>query len=93
MNNEFIRLSDAVEILRARAEMATGTPKSVFFAAADMIEKLPAVDAVQVVRCRDCKWWVKLADYMPGLCASNLKWTAENWYCASGEIKEAESDV
>ena len=53
----------------------------------------PAVDAVEVVRCRDCKWWVKLADYMPGLCASNLKWTAENWYCASGEIKEAESDV
>ena len=50
----------------------------------------PAVDAVEVVRCRDCKWWVKLADYMPGLCASNLKWTAENWYCASGEIKEAE---
>lgn len=49
MNNEFIRKSDAVEILRARAEMATGTPKEVFFAAADMIEKLPALDAKPVI--------------------------------------------
>ena len=51
---DLISRADAVEILRARAEMEIGKPKVAFFAAADMLEKLPAVDAVQVVRCRDC---------------------------------------
>lgn len=91
MNNEFISRSDAVEILRARAEMATGTPKEVFFAAADMLEKLPAVDAVEVVRCRDCKWWTgEMLNYFPGYCLNINKCMAENWYCASGEMREAE---
>ena len=58
MNNDLIRRADAVEILRARAETANvGTPKLVFDAASRMIDKMPAVDAVQVVRCRDCKYY------------------------------------
>ena len=51
---DLISRSEAVEILRARAEMMIGKPKVAFFAAANMLEKLPAVEAVQVVRCRDC---------------------------------------
>ena len=39
----------AAKILRARANMSVGTPKSVFYAAAGMIDKLPAVDAKPVI--------------------------------------------
>ena len=39
----------AAKILRARANMSVGTPKSVFYAAAGMIDKLPAVDAEPVI--------------------------------------------
>ena len=39
----------AGKILRARAKMSVGTPKSVFYAAAGMIDKLPAVDAEPVI--------------------------------------------
>lgn len=55
------------------------------------IEKVPAVDAVEVVRCRDCKHWgtgyvgeteygkvCEFANYMVGA----------NGYCLYGERKE-----
>lgn len=92
MNNDLISRADAVEILRAQAEMATGTPKEVFFAAADMLEKLPTVDAMEVVRCRDCMWWIEIEDNIKGICVNFFKWEPENWYCASGEIKEAQNE-
>ena len=90
MNNEFIRLSDVVEILWARAEMATGTPKEVFFAAADMLEKLPAVDAVEVVRCSNCDFWAGTHDSLQGKCLLTGEYPTGAWYCANGKIKEAE---
>ena len=46
--DDLISREVAAKILRARAEMATGTPKSVFYAAAGMIDRLPAVDAEPV---------------------------------------------
>ena len=84
MNNDLIRRSNAVDILRAWAEMATGTPKEVFFAAADMLEKLPAVDALQVVRCRDCMWWTVTQDSLQGKCLLTGEYPAGGWYCANG---------
>ncbi len=44
MSEDLISRSVAVEILRARSEMAMGTPKMVFEASAQMLEKLPPVD-------------------------------------------------
>lgn len=41
--------------MQAKGDAAQGTPKIVFYGAAHMLELLPAVDAVQVVRCKDCK--------------------------------------
>ena len=93
MNNEFIRKSDAVEILRARAEMANvGTPKLVFDAASRMIDKMPAVDALEVVRCRDCKWWTgEMMYYFPGYCLNINKCMGENGYCSSGCKKDEDN--
>nr|DAP80433.1 MAG TPA: Capsular polysaccharide biosynthesis protein [Caudoviricetes sp.] len=55
--SDLISREVAVSILRARANMALGDVKdaaSFFDYCANMIEKIPAVDAVHVVRCRDC---------------------------------------
>ena len=39
----------------------------------------PAVDAVEVVRCRDCKWWTgEMLNYFPGYCLNINKCMAEN---------------
>ena len=51
--DDLISREVAAKILRARANMSVGTPKSVFYAAAGMIDKLPAVDAEPV---RHGKW-------------------------------------
>lgn len=55
--SDLISREATVSILRARADMALGDVKdaaSFFNYCANMIEKIPAVDAVPVVRCRDC---------------------------------------
>lgn len=57
MMGDLISREATVSILRARADMALGDVKDVasfFDYCANMIEKIPVVDAVPVVRCRDC---------------------------------------
>lgn len=55
------------------------------------IDKLPTVDAVPVVRCRDCKHWHKetlFCDYMPyGEAQERVNWYADD-FCSYGERKE-----
>lgn len=40
----------------------------------------PATDAVQVVRCKDCKHRISCSIYLEAVEAEN-----EDWFCASGE--------
>lgn len=57
MNDNLISRETAVAILRAKADMSIGEVKdaaSFFNHCANMIEKLPAVDAEPVVRCKNC---------------------------------------
>lgn len=52
------------------------------------IKAIPAVDAVEVVRCKDCKW---LYDEMDDYCCRShrgLVLICENSYCSYGERKE-----
>lgn len=54
------------------------------------IENAPTVDAVPVIRCRDCKWY-----YRGG--ATCMYWDGENGmrgddYCSQAERKEHETD-
>ena len=50
------------------------------------IEQVPAADVVEVVRCKDCKWWHK------GGCAFRKDCTADlpsaDDFCSHGERKE-----
>lgn len=61
----------------------------------------PTVDAVQLVRCKDCKWWDKKDDAPYGYCmAMKHGFASSHWeigiyrtykgdfYCADGERRE-----
>ncbi len=51
------------------------------------IEKIPAVDAVPVVRCRDCKHSIENAKHIDVAC----EWSSDpDFYCAAGERRDSE---
>lgn len=51
---------------------------------ADMISNVPNVDAVEVVRCRECKYHNK----PPCPMRLSFNWTEDNDFCSYGERKE-----
>lgn len=57
-----------------------------------VIESIPAVDAVPVVRCRDCKWWGKdsTTDGYKRFCPNTGCCEEPDFYCADGERMENE---
>ena len=61
----------------------------------DIVNRQPTVDAVEVVRCKDCKNWLQRSAevYRPvGIegcaCGSWIRITQENDYCSRGERKD-----
>ena len=49
------------------------------------IDALPSVDAVEVVRCKDCRWHER---EQPGMvyCPNTVgNWVEDDWYCKGGE--------
>ena len=63
-------------------------------------DNAPAVDAVEIVRCKDCKWWERYEDFNSGYCHAAKHWhVSSNWeitiirtykedfFCAYGERK------
>ena len=58
------------------------------------IERIPAVDAVTVVRCKDCEYWIPGpdGDIQWGVCERHksiftVMNTPGDYYCADGERK------
>ena len=67
----------------------------------EWLEQLPAANVVEVIRCKDCRWWDKYGDYDNGYCmAAKHGYWSSNWeisirrtykgdfYCADAEPKE-----
>lgn len=62
------------------------------------IEDAPAADVVEVVRCKDCKFFIPDAELdhneypniieADGLCNGSLKFTYADDFCSCGERKE-----
>lgn len=56
-----------------------------------MIREAPEVDAVPVVRCKDCKH-AEFSEpgmtYCPGIVGS---WVDDDWFCADGERREGDA--
>lgn len=47
-------------------------------------------DVVEVVRCKDCKWWTKQGGSLQGRCALMQSYPTGAWYCANGEREDDE---
>lgn len=52
------------------------------------IENIPAADVVEVVRCKDCKYWEKQIDSIQGKCVLGGHYPTGRWYCANGDRRE-----
>lgn len=52
---------------------------------ADDINNAPTVDAVPVVRCKDCRWCKTSRTTHPE-CQLHCEWVVSGYYCASGEV-------
>lgn len=56
------------------------------------IDETPTVDAVEVVRCKDCKWWEYRVG-TSGICKrfslkDHTNWVSDVDFCSYGERKE-----
>lgn len=84
MNDDLISRSAAIEKIKPYGTLngsALGYHSGAVDCAIIEIERLPAVDAVEVVRCYDCKFW----DY--GDCY-RLELSRPTDFCSYGERKE-----
>jgi hypothetical protein len=92
---EYIEREALVRILNAKAEMACGTPKDVFYSVSRMVELLPAADVAEVVRCKGCKHWLKdvacCTDFV-GRCEWANYMVGANGYCVYGEKMEGNGE-
>lgn len=51
------------------------------------IKEQPEADVVEVVRCKDCKWWEKQENSPQGKCilfGNYPMYPTGGWYCANG---------
>lgn len=58
-----------------------------------LLDEAEEVDAVQVVRCKDCKWWNTEWKHEDGECYCYKidQWTAPRFFCADGERREKDA--
>lgn len=73
-----------------------------FFDVAITIERMPTIDAVPVVRCKDCRWWDKTDNgfgycHAEKHCHISAHWEIsifrtyrDDHFCADGERKDDE---
>ena len=60
-----------------------------------MIRKRPTIDAVEVVRCRECKHWLKdvtVCSGFVGRCDFANYMVGANGYCSYGERKDGDGN-
>lgn len=46
------------------------------------IKRLPTIDAVPVVRCKDCKFF---REHLSMNCVYHISAVGENWFCSQGK--------
>lgn len=90
---EYIERGTGVSIFRAKANMAVLMDAAPYFEkAAQMLEQLPTVDAVVVIRCKDCKYsWEDISGLTCsyGRCVDCI--VPADFFCADG-VKREEAD-
>ena len=86
--------ADALKTKAIRCETFKLTDAPVFLKAVGTkeIDRAPTIDAVPVVRCKDCKW---LYDEMDDYCCRShrgLVRICENSFCSYGERKDGDGN-
>ena len=51
------------------------------------IEHAPTIDAVSVVRCKECRYW-EMRNSPRGWCVVHQGYVSPQYFCADGERKE-----
>ena len=92
MNDEK-RLIDANRALEIVHEQGIAHPNAYYLTnyAMAILQEAPTVDAVEVVRCRNCKygdWDSELDDAMVCMRTKDGFWRSGNDFCSYGERKE-----
>lgn len=92
-----MRLIDA-DALKGRAIRVSTVKEHCYMKAVGKheIDKAPTIDAVPVVRCRDCYWWNKERAGLNGECVCNRfsvhkiieTFTTPDHFCACGERRK-----
>ena len=86
--------ADKIKLPQGFFEKVDNVPK--FY---EWLDEQPTVDAVPVVRCKDCKWYeveqlkrdgTDDKRYKPSVCVIGIyaEQRKADWYCADGERKE-----
>ena len=96
MNNDLIRRSDLLAkkcLIRGRLDQGSPCPTKVVAIQVDVIERAPAVDAVEVVRCCSCKHSSFFEPAGKIYCRKpfgifGMKVTKPDAFCSYGERKE-----
>lgn len=59
----------------------------------EALHEAPTIDAVEVVRCKDCEHWKKYTDYSPiiGTCKIAGYFVGERGYCVYGKRREPDA--
>ena len=55
-----------------------------------LMEDAPAVDAVEVVRCKDCVFYTNRRSDGVGMCFAHTVWFTDDNFCSYGERKDNE---
>ena len=58
----------------------------------DMVDEQPTVDAVPVVRCKDCRYHEQEQPGMVYCPATVGGWVENDWFCKGGERKDDETN-
>lgn len=93
MENDLIRRSALLAkkcVIRGQLDPSSPCPTKVVAIPVDVIERAHSVDAVEVVRCRDCKHWFEKENDQDlfGFCCLHLVWMRSYDFCSCGERKE-----
>ena len=95
-----MRLIDADALMEECAKFVAPSNRSDFISAptwndaVSLIDSAPTVDAVEVVRCRDCRYYEIMQlkrdgtddrRYKPSLCVLHNRNFDEDYFCADGE--------
>ena len=82
--SDYIKREDAIrQIVKTSAQNELDIPAigTVIY----ILSEMDSADVVEVVRCKDCKWWKPFNDNM-GHCGCDMK--HKDQYCSEGERAE-----